>query len=389
MSDDFIRDGTALWADKSDFGGRTANRPTNQWDATDVALVKAALLSIQTYLRTGLLDVPATTSIPAASITNATVSSAVIGDLNLTANTDPAVGPEQDWVGYNGRWFVGVDVANAPTSRDFVLTGVRRQYSFTDGVTTSGSPTVTSASGGGFTSALVGAAISGSGIPAGATVASVGGPTSLTMSVNATASAGSVRITIVSATVQDLAYWKHRGAQSPTLGIGVTPPDGSARLQISAQDDEPAMGSVRIRVGPSQTGKVLTIHDSTPTDQWWIDKDFWQSGSSGNGVKIQAEASANGRAVILADNTKATQYSLGLPTGSGGVLRLKYETGGATIMDFGTDASARFLGTKIGFFSAAVTTKPTVTGSRGGNAALASLLTALATLGLITDSTTA
>ena len=30
--------------------------------------------------------------------------------------------------------------------------------------------------------------------------------------------------------------------------------------------------------------------------------------------------------------------------------------------------------------------KPTVTGSRGGNAALASLLTALATYGLITDS---
>jgi hypothetical protein len=34
-------------------------------------------------------------------------------------------------------------------------------------------------------------------------------------------------------------------------------------------------------------------------------------------------------------------------------------------------------------------TKQTVTGSRGGNAALASLLTALATMGLITDSTTA
>jgi hypothetical protein len=32
--------------------------------------------------------------------------------------------------------------------------------------------------------------------------------------------------------------------------------------------------------------------------------------------------------------------------------------------------------------------KPTVTGSRGGNAALASLLTALASYGFITDSTT-
>jgi hypothetical protein len=46
-------------------------------------------------------------------------------------------------------------------------------------------------------------------------------------------------------------------------------------------------------------------------------------------------------------------------------------------------------GTGIGFFAATPVAKPTVTGSRGGNAGLASVLTALATLGLITDSTTA
>ena len=44
--------------------------------------------------------------------------------------------------------------------------------------------------------------------------------------------------------------------------------------------------------------------------------------------------------------------------------------------------------TGIGFFAATPAAKPEVTGSRGGNAALASLLTALATLGLITDSST-
>lgn len=44
---------------------------------------------------------------------------------------------------------------------------------------------------------------------------------------------------------------------------------------------------------------------------------------------------------------------------------------------------------KLGFFQASPVAKPTVTGSRAGNAALASLLTALASLGLITDSTTA
>jgi hypothetical protein len=53
-------------------------------------------------------------------------------------------------------------------------------------------------------------------------------------------------------------------------------------------------------------------------------------------------------------------------------------------------AAERVAGTnRIGFFAATPAIKQTVTGSRGGNAALASLLTALATLGLITDSTTA
>lgn len=45
-------------------------------------------------------------------------------------------------------------------------------------------------------------------------------------------------------------------------------------------------------------------------------------------------------------------------------------------------------GTNAGFFSATPTTKPTVTGERDANPALASFLTGIAGLGLITDSTT-
>ena len=43
---------------------------------------------------------------------------------------------------------------------------------------------------------------------------------------------------------------------------------------------------------------------------------------------------------------------------------------------------------RLGFFGATEVARPTVTGSRGGNAALASALTALASLGLVTDSST-
>lgn len=62
--------------------------------------------------------------------------------------------------------------------------------------------------------------------------------------------------------------------------------------------------------------------------------------------------------------------------------------GGIGVAGQATLASARIVG-NIGFYNTAPAAKPTVTGSRGGNAALASLLTALANLGLITDSTTA
>lgn len=44
---------------------------------------------------------------------------------------------------------------------------------------------------------------------------------------------------------------------------------------------------------------------------------------------------------------------------------------------------------QLGFYGASTIARPTVTGSRGGNAAVASLLTALAGLGLITNSTSA
>ena len=42
----------------------------------------------------------------------------------------------------------------------------------------------------------------------------------------------------------------------------------------------------------------------------------------------------------------------------------------------------------VGFFGAAAAARQTVTGAKGGNAALASLISALATLGLVTDNTT-
>jgi|GEM_PF-1877498 len=52
-------------------------------------------------------------------------------------------------------------------------------------------------------------------------------------------------------------------------------------------------------------------------------------------------------------------------------------------------SALKHTGSTAGFFSATAIAKPTVTGSRSSGAALVSLLSALSSLGLITDTTTA
>lgn len=53
-----------------------------------------------------------------------------------------------------------------------------------------------------------------------------------------------------------------------------------------------------------------------------------------------------------------------------------------------TDTQFSHRSTLLGFYSATPVTKATVTGSKGANAALTSLMSALSALGLVTDSTT-
>ena len=75
-------------------------------------------------------------------------------------------------------------------------------------------------------------------------------------------------------------------------------------------------------------------------------------------------------------------FELGLTPASSTQAKLEQVGGSATTFLTFRDGA-------FGFFGSTGTSKQTITGSRGGNAALASLLTALANTGLITDSTTA
>lgn len=84
----------------------------------------------------------------------------------------------------------------------------------------------------------------------------------------------------------------------------------------------------------------------------------------------------------LTDGTNV--WSLGID-GATGDLRI-VRLAGAGNINLGNGVGAKIW--TPGFNGAAIAAKPTVTGAKGGNAALTSFLSALATMGLITDSTT-
>jgi len=77
-----------------------------------------------------------------------------------------------------------------------------------------------------------------------------------------------------------------------------------------------------------------------------------------------------------------------LYTGANGIIQAYNRTGAAFLPLTISALSLTLTSTNLGFYGAGGVTKPNVTGSRGGNAALTSLCTALANLGLITNSTT-
>ena len=114
-----------------------------------------------------------------------------------------------------------------------------------------------------------------------------------------------------------------------------------------------------------------------------------QANSAGRNFTLQS-----GGATVGATNQNGGTLFLnaGISTGSG-ESGIKLQTAVAGTAGTGdrspTNVAIEALGNKLAFNGATPITKPTVTGSRGGNAALASLITALAQLGLITDSTTA
>lgn len=283
----------------------------------------------------------------ASSIGNSQITddgtTVTLSDLHVDRSTSNSVSPEIDWLGYNGGWFAGIDTSNSPASRDFVVAGLRPVFSCEDAVI-NGTTTITSAAQCGFSSSLIGKAITGTNIPPGTTISAVAGPTSATLSQAATGS-GTIRATITRTfTANDVIYLKHRGGLPTTIGFGVTPPTGSYRLQVSPDDSEVAMGGFSVRVGPSQTGKAFVVNDSSPTDRFWVTSDFYLSGlhaGTGAALGIQAEAT-NERPLAMVKSDKTRVYAFQY---NGNNLQFRYITGGVSVWEVNTSGNMTIPGT--------------------------------------------
>jgi hypothetical protein len=138
--------------------------------------------------------------------------------LNKTVNSS---GPEIHWEGYNGSWLIGIDVHNPPYEQDFVPAA---KILYCQPNTSNCNPT----------------------------------PTSIYTEYS----------------VHDLIYIHHGGTNPPTVGIGVTPPNESNRLQIAAQEDYPSMGTMLLYRSPSQTGNIITVMDTAGNTYWYMDNNY-------------------------------------------------------------------------------------------------------------------
>ena len=160
--------------------------------------------------------------------------------------------------------------------------------------------------------------------------------------------------------------WVEAQTVGTTDNWSIWAPTGKSRLGNLSTDGDATIGQ-----GAAGTSRTLTIN-----------------GVAGQVGAINWQSGGLNRWILRKDSTAES----GGNAGSDLVLVARDDAGnniGNVVTFFRATRGVKFDSGPIGFYAATPAAKPTVTGSRGGNAALASLLTGLATLGLLTDSSTA
>lgn len=208
-------------------------------------------------------------------------------------------------------------------------------------------------------------------------------------------------------------------------GIGVVP---LAQLALRIGGTITALGGSAFAM---QSDANLTLKAAATNDNlfgWYFNGPTWnangQTGLSAYGARINVGTVPAGftNAVCLSIDPPSGASGLNLGIDSAGLTRLQVATGigvvpnesNARLMVQGSTADSTKISLRaqnsgstdlfyvrndgflflapaagsLGFFAASGVTKQTVTGSKGANAALTSLMSALAAYGLVTDSTT-
>lgn len=152
-----------------------------------------------------------------------------------------------------------------------------------------------------------------------------------------------------------------------------------------------AVNFLQVKGGASASSAITTTATGTDPNVTW---NFDTKGTGTHFFKTNAvtqlvigNTSGPDSLQIQAGTGLAILKSRGSSTDSSPIIRGQ-GAGGVVLQDGGSTAKLAINTTGIGFFNTTPAAKPTISGSRGSNAALASLLTAMATFGLLTDSST-
>lgn len=300
------------------------------------------------------------------------------GFLTLRRDADAVVAPEVHLEGRRGRWIgPAIDVANNGGARDAVpLAKVWPDGSVGDliYIASNDVDTTTTAS-----VTLPQATIAVASIPAGTpTSGSIYFPLGATQAGGAqkasyTGISGSSFTGCTGGTGTFASGSAVIIGRAPTVGIGVTPPNNTHMLQLSAVDGDPAMGTVHIRVGPTQTGNIITMRNSAGTVRRWMNSDYsWQ----GDNVGLTIRAANPGNEILGLSNQGGT--TLWAFTEWASNMRLRYLTGGASCMEFRTNGDVMTFGA-VGFNGTAPVAKPTLPAAAADAATTQALANAIRT----------
>lgn len=206
-----------------------------------------------------------------------------------------------------------------------------------------------------------------------------------------------------------------------TGGIEILKSTKSARLRLAGGANEllqigSAVGVTSVQIGPSAlsgtaelvlTAAAAAVNGNATLGEATTRVHTINGGTTINGpsagVPLTLVQSGSSRGIDLKKGTSTATFRIA--GGSDDILQIGNQAGITTITlgpsavsgtaeisltaALATMGAALRVNGNVGFYNTAPIAKPAAAGSRGGNAALASLLTALANLGLITDSTTA